>query len=465
MVLAFIIITFLPLVEILSRVKGFILLFIISCIFGFTQVKKKIKFDLLEYIFLSFLIVSAVSTYYSWSFSLSLSELLRYISYFLIFTTLRRINISSKYIFFISLIFTYTLLNVILNPLIHENVRFEYWRQAWEGFRLSPIFGIGPDTFRYVSIRFAPDQRYFSTYPLNYFIQLLMETGIIGGSLFLLLMVVSFIKIINSGIYKKDIFHYVLFLGTIGFVVYNFVENNWQNISLFLYFWIILSVFLPIRITVKNRSIISKSIYISLFILFLVTTLSFTTGKLLLYLAKKDDMNITSLQIASFLIPWEAKQQQDLATIALSNSNLMNQYYLVRRYNDLALALDPLNSNYHLFRGNFENEINEYLTARNYFIKTILLNPPGKDEIYRELSTTYIKEAQKYYDEGNIFKSKSILLEQQKVFPYMISINIENDYHSKKAIGDVIAYVSRKTENYQFLPRNLTRSYNIIKKI
>ena len=47
----------------------------------------------------------------------------------------------------------------------------------------------------------------------------------------------------------------------------------------------------------------------------------------------------------------------------------------------------------------------------------------------------------------------------------MISIHIENDYHSKKAIGDVIAYVARKTETYQFLARNLTRSYNILKKM
>ena len=224
-------------------------------------------------------------------------------------------------------------------------------------------------------------------------------------------------------------------------------------------------MFLPIRITLKRRSIISKSIFNLLFTLILITALTYSTGKFLFFLAKNNYMSIKTLQIAGILIPWEAKQQQDIATVALSNGYLMNQYDYVRKYNNLALTLDPLNSSYHLFRANFENEVNEYLTARDYFIKAIFLKPPGNDEIYRKLSTTYTKEAQKYYAEGNTLKSKKILLEQQKIYPYMISIHIENDYHSKKAIGDVIAYVARKTETYQFLARNLTRSYNILKKM
>lgn len=169
--------------------------------------------------------------------------------------------------------------------------------------------------------------------------------------------------------------------------------------------------------------------------------------------------------MAGILIPWEAKQQQDLAVVALSNNHLVNQYYFVRKYNDLALRLDPLNSGYYHFRGNFENEINEYLTARYYFIKAVLLNPPGTAEIYRELSKTYIKEAQKYFDEGNILKSKSILLTIKKLFPHMILINIEKDYHSKKAIGEVIAYASRKTDGYQFWPPNINQTYNMIKNM
>ncbi len=319
----------------------------------------------------------------------------------------------------------------VFKPVTFENVRLGYWKQAIEGLKLSPVFGTGLDTFRYISNRFAPSQKAISLYAHNHFIQMFTETGVIGGGLFLLLIIFSAIKIVGN----DNKYYFPLLLGVGGSIFNNLLDYDWQIYSLFLYFWIVLGLLLPKTRDVKD---ISSSII---------------TGVVSLVVM------VSALLVILEIAPWDANQNQKLANVKLIN----NQLDEARKYNDKAMQFDPFNTDFLVFRGNLEESSGDINTARKYFIKSILLSPYGSKEVYRELLYTYISEAQKYFDEGRISDSKKVLVVAKELFSYLILIDVEKDFHSRKAIGDALKYGKNKAGDYKFQPEDISFTYDLIK--
>jgi len=58
--------------------------------------------------------------------------------------------------------------------------RFEYIRQAWMSIRKRPLFGSGPGTFILASRRFQSAPTLYSRHAHNFFIEQVVETGIVG---------------------------------------------------------------------------------------------------------------------------------------------------------------------------------------------------------------------------------------------------------------------------------------------
>lgn len=82
---------FLPVIESFDRQIGFNLLLIGAILISFSTFwHKKLRYDLIELLWILMLIVFSISTVYSWSLSRSFAELLRYFAYFLIFISFRR---------------------------------------------------------------------------------------------------------------------------------------------------------------------------------------------------------------------------------------------------------------------------------------------------------------------------------------------------------------------------------------
>lgn len=324
----------------------------------------------------------------------------------------------------------------IFKPIVFESVRLGYWKQAFEGFKLSPVFGTGLDTFRYISNRFATSQKNISLYAHNHFIQMFTESGIIGGSLFLLLIIFASAKALC---YKtsKQVRHdsFPLLLGVGGSVLNNLLDYDWQIYSLFLYFWVTLGLLLPKTGDHKDKSFSIITGFVSIIVM--VSTL------------------LVILEKAS----WDANQSQKTASVALIN----NQLDVARNNNDKAMRLDPYNTDFLVFRGNLEESTGDIRTARKYFVKSILLSPYGSKEIYRELLNTYVSEAQKYFDEGRISDSKRVLAVAKELFSYLVLIDIKNDFHSRKAIGDAVRYIKNKASYYKFQPEDISFTYDLLK--
>ena len=114
----------------------------------------------------------------------------------------------------------------------HESI----FEKAIFFYKKSPVFGIGPKNFRYVC---EINNLNCSTHPHNYYLQLLLETGILG--FILLAAFYSFIlfKIINSFLKKENITQTVLIHQPYLIMLFPFMPtqsffNNYNSCFLFL---------------------------------------------------------------------------------------------------------------------------------------------------------------------------------------------------------------------------------------
>lgn len=108
---------FLPWFEHEVKGTGYYLLLFVGGLIGLSLDWKSVRLDLLEMLFLLFLITGAISTVFSEGISRSFMELLRYLAYFLVFITVRRVesedNKKLKNIFLGCLLINSLLLSVV----------------------------------------------------------------------------------------------------------------------------------------------------------------------------------------------------------------------------------------------------------------------------------------------------------------------------------------------------------------
>jgi len=99
LIVFFLLLFFLPWLEGDLRTYGFILLLFLAGLIGFFSKQKNMLFDKIDFLFLIFLIFAAISTIFSQGITRSFLELLRYLSYFIIFVSIRRITVRENLCF------------------------------------------------------------------------------------------------------------------------------------------------------------------------------------------------------------------------------------------------------------------------------------------------------------------------------------------------------------------------------
>lgn len=148
--------------------------------------------------------------------------------------------------------------------------RFDYYRQAVLAFQERPIFGWGLDNFRYLSVKYQKSPSYWSFYPHCHFLQLLAETGIFGGLLFLILVWQILKKILLS---ESVGFNLGLKIGLIGSVIHSLFDYDWQFTSVFLLFWVIAGYL----VSGSQAPVVKKKAFLLLGgLIFLVAVLEFS---------------------------------------------------------------------------------------------------------------------------------------------------------------------------------------------
>ena len=115
--------------------------------------------------------------------------------------------------------------------------RVNLWEQAFEVFDSNPVIGAGFDTYAYTSHMSG----YKDTH--NYFVKVLVETGVVGLAIFLWLLAKTFRAGYSLSRASKNPFFASLGLGLAGWVVTaataNFFGDRWTFLQVCGFFWIL----------------------------------------------------------------------------------------------------------------------------------------------------------------------------------------------------------------------------------
>ncbi|MCL4339324.1 O-antigen ligase family protein [Patescibacteria group bacterium] len=263
------------------------------------------------------------------------------------------------------------------------DLRFYYLNQAWRGFEASPVFGTGLDTFRYVSALYQTKSLTSSDYTHNQFVEMFTETGINGGIMFLFLISLVLFRIYKEKKYSAGNFGLGLTLAITISTVNNFIDYDWQLLSLFLFFWICIALLLPIdagRVNLKMKK--SNILFIPFLILFVSFSATLILGRTFLYFSQRNGKyHPQAWSFASYLVPWQGSFQESLAQLAAENKKSQ----LVRYYNNRAQRLDKNETSFYTFRAYFEDGLGNYDSALQNHLMAIWTNPLDTKDSYKSI--------------------------------------------------------------------------------
>jgi len=130
-------------------------------------------------------------------------------------------------------------LNSIAKPLVFEK-RIVYWQQAWQGFLERPFLGWGLGTFRFVSLRFRDLPIHYSNFTHNFYLQVLVETGIFGFLLCLGFLFTALKKSFLLVVKRKDPLLIGIFWALVFSCLQSVLDFGWHFLAITLIFLILL---------------------------------------------------------------------------------------------------------------------------------------------------------------------------------------------------------------------------------
>lgn len=128
---------------------------------------------------------------------------------------------------------------VLSKPFSYEG-RLDYWQQGWHGFLERPIFGWGWGTFRLVSLQFRNSPSTFSWYTHDFYLQVLVESGIFGLITLMIFLYFSFIKIWEKIRIKNNYLVLTIFFALIFSCLQSILDFGWHFPAIFLTFLVLL---------------------------------------------------------------------------------------------------------------------------------------------------------------------------------------------------------------------------------
>lgn len=118
--------------------------------------------------------------------------------------------------------------------------RFEFFRGSLELVKEKPLFGHGPSSFKWVYPRFQKGFLALSDHPHNWILKLAVERGAPAAIFFLAFLLVLFIKT-NPFSKSSPLFVKIAWSGAFGAMAHSMVDFNFNFISNYLIFWLIVS--------------------------------------------------------------------------------------------------------------------------------------------------------------------------------------------------------------------------------
>lgn len=132
-------------------------------------------------------------------------------------------------------------IQIMINRPLSADARRDYWQQTFRAAAEDP-WGWGSGTFKFLSLHFRQPSENTSSFAHNQYLQMLAEAGILGGGLYLGL-VVSGLYAAHHGAKKlADPLVTSLVAGALASALTAALDFDWQFPSIFLLFWLILGL-------------------------------------------------------------------------------------------------------------------------------------------------------------------------------------------------------------------------------
>ncbi len=268
--------------------------------------------------------------------------------------------------------------------------RLEYWRQAILSFKERP-FGWGLDNFRYLSRKYQSNSFDWSWYVHNHFLQTFVETGCLGGAVFLLL-IFFVIKNIFKNLKKEFSLNSILTIGVFTSIFHSFFDYDWQFPSVFLLFWVITGYLTQTQSQINKKHIVDKTLFLFLgTIIFAISILEFTANSFLFF--------GTSIGEKTYHQKAEHFYQKTLAVwpFKLENWQIIINFYK-NKDRDKAIELtkklvllEPIYDENFVLLGDLFYENNNFKEAKDNYLKAIKFNPQESIGLYIKIASNWPK--------------------------------------------------------------------------
>lgn len=299
------------------------------------------------------------------------------------------------------------------------SIRWDYLNQAWQGIKERPLLGWGLDNFRYVSAKFQSPAGSWSWYTHNHYIEMFVELGIIGGLLFLLLIITLLITALkklyysNRGRYLNSInIGNLLLIGLITSAFYSFFDYGWQFPSVFLVFWVIAGYLSSANNQIKSPAFPPAGglkaglcdnvnnlfqpflLFVGIF-LFIIASLEFSSNLLFFQAlnakAKGNSQQAEKFYQLSFKV-WPFKLEKYQGLIKLYQETGEDNKYSALLHQ--LIKIEPFNDgDYKLLAQYYENKNTDQ--SVNYYWQGILLNPVDNMDSYSKLIDLWTSRKEK----------------------------------------------------------------------
>jgi O-antigen ligase len=364
--------------------------------------------------------------------------------------------------------------------------RLDYWRQGILAIKDRPIFGWGLDNFRYLSYKYQSKPSFWSWYSHNHFLQIFVETGIVGGLVFLVLIAFVIYKsyryIQNQIVHRSKIeglgVDLALFIGLVASSVHSFFDYDWQFSSVFLIFWVTAGYLIIPNTKYKIPNTTNKKLQLGQILLLIlglvilvVATLEFA-GNILLFkgITAADGSNpqkAEKLYLSSIAVwPFRPEKWRALANYYQDQKQKDKQLEVLNKI----AQMEPLSDLNFKLLGDWYSEINDQ-KAKDYYWQAAALNPLGSLDIYLKLMDMEAVQKNKNWQEVyeiltkiELVKGKNCILKcldpdnENKITELLLNLTDSTEFKELNKIQQAKIYywLTVLTTSSQDWPQNIT---------
>ncbi|AIS51839.1 tetratricopeptide repeat/O-antigen ligase [Thermoanaerobacter kivui] len=320
--------------------------------------------------------------------------------------------------------------------------RMQFYKDGFKIFKDYPIFGAGGGAWASLYFKYQ-SYLYWTTQTHNYFMQVLLDTGIIGAIAIMFLLLSLFrgmYRVYKGYLEEKDrILISAVITAIVSLYAHAAMDFDLSLSAVSIALWALIGVINSLdilKVKVKNKKIYLN--YLAIVVAFVVMFMSTSMSVALSYAVKGDNFlrqqNLIlaeqNYEKAVSYDPWNAKYRMTYGQILTALGDQLKDAVKLQKAmfeEEKAVQLEPFNSQLNAQLGAFYLAHGQIDLGLKYVLKAVEVQPL-RPENYQQLADAYNKVGMYYLNNGDKEKAKEFLqkaVDVQKMFDKANSKSLE----------------------------------------